>query len=318
MFKKVLEKIGTVLLLLVTAQVYASGGKVTTITCNVPDFKGSGVVLYKLENGQAQKVRAKLPEKQDTIQFSYTLEKEGAFFIQKVGKGGMFSHVIYLKPGDNKLVDISNHSGADFDLKVVKPNTETVYLQNWVSRLNNIEKLGTNRSKRDEFIIAYNNLVKEAELLKKNSRTGNKYFNYVFTSKVDADILYLKAAAFFHFGSRLNAGYDSSENHRQFYQSLTGQKFCNASILHSEHGLELVKFCMGYNLTQKYGSVNQMLAASFVEKAKSICSDSIRLAYVLIQMPNVNSYEQFKTEIQPFEPLFATSELQAVYQQKLN
>jgi peroxiredoxin len=309
-----------ILLLICQSAIFANATepKETTVTCNIPNYKGSGVVLYKVENGEAQKIRVKLPEEQDTIQFSFPMEKEGAYFIQRVGKGGMFSHVIYLKPGDNKLVDISNHSAVDFDCKVVSPNIETVYLQNWIDRLNDIYKLGNNRYKRDEFISAYGNLVKEAEQLKRNSRTSNQHFNYVFASKVDADILYLKAAAFFFFGSRLNAGYDSTERNRQFYQSLTGKKFCYASILHSEHGLELVKFSMGYNLLRKYGSEKQMLATSFVEKAKSICSDSIRLAYVISWIPNINSYEQFKINIEPFKKLFTTTDLKKAYQKKVD
>ncbi len=315
-------KIQRVFLLLLICQsaifANATEPKETTVTCNVPNYSGSAVALFQVENGEARKMDFRFPGKQDTIQFSFPLEKEGVYFIQRVGKGEMYNHVIYLKPGDNKVVDISNHSASDFDCNVVKPNTETVYFQNWIEKLNVIYKLGHNRAKRDEFINAYGKLVIEAEQLKRNSRTSNKYFNYVFASKVEADILYLKAAAFFHFGGRLNAGYDSTERHSQFYQSLAGQKFCNASILHSEHGLELVKFSMGYNLLRKYGSEKQMLAASFVEKAKSICSDSIRRAYVVSWIPTINSYEQFKINIEPFKKLFTTTALKQAYQKKVD
>jgi len=318
MFQKALKIITTVLLFFVTVHVYGGNGIETTVTCNVPNYSGSAVALYQVENGEARKMGFRFPGKQDTIQFSFPMEKEGIYFIQRVGKGEMYNHVIYLKPGDNKLVDISNHTGIDFDCKVVKPNIETMYLQNWIDRLNDIYKLGNNRYKRDEFISAYGKLVNEAKQLKRNSRTSNKYFNYVFASKVDADILYLKAAAFFFFGSRLNSGYDSTERHRQFYQSLAGQKFCNASVLHSEHGLELVKFSMGYNLLRKSGSEKQMQAASFVEKAKSICSDSIRRAYVISWIPTINSYEQFKIDIEPFKKLFTTTDLKQTYQKKVD
>lgn len=297
----------------------AAPTKLTTITCKVHNYTGSAVALYKVENGEARRLDFRRPGKQDTCQFSFPMEREGVYFIQKVGgKGGIFNYVIYLKPGDNKLVEVYFSSLAiDFDsCKVVKPNNETVYLQNWASRLNDLYKLGTIRGKRDQFISAYGKLVKEAEQLRRNSKSGSKYFNYVFASKVDADILYLKAAAFFHFGGRLNAGYDSTERNRQFYQSLAGQKFCDAAILHSEHGLELVKFSLGYNLLRKYGSQEQMLAASFFEKAKSICSDSIRRAYVLSRLPQITNYEQFKTEIQPFKKLFTSPELIKVFQAK--
>src|SRR6187401_1798264 len=116
-------KIQRVFLLLLICQsaifANATEPKETTVTCNVPNYSGSAVALYQVENGQASKMGFRFPDKQDTIQFSFPLEKEGAYFIQRVGKGEMYNHVIYLQPGDNKVVDIFNHSASDFDCNVV-------------------------------------------------------------------------------------------------------------------------------------------------------------------------------------------------------
>jgi polyhydroxyalkanoate synthesis regulator protein len=57
------------------------------------------------------------------------------------------------------------------------------------------------------------------------------------------------------------------------------QKFCNAGLLQSENGLALLKYNLGYQLFQKYGTQEQMLATSFVEKMKMICNDTVRAAY---------------------------------------
>jgi thiol-disulfide isomerase/thioredoxin len=285
----------------------------------VHNYTGSAVALYKLENGEAQRLGFRRPAQGDTCMFSFPLEKEGVYFIQKAGgKQATFNHVIYLKPGDNKQVDIyANFRSVTYDsCKVVNPNLETVSLQHWTDLFQNLSKLGGNRAKRDQFISEYNQLVSVAAQLKRKTKSSNKYFNYVFASKVEADLRYAKAAAFFHFGERLNAGYDSTDQHRPFYQSLAGQKFCDGSILHSENGLELVKFNMAYNLVQKLGSQEQMLATSFVEKARSICNDTVRLAYVASRLPRITNYAQFQTEIQPFKKLFSTPELKSAYQKK--
>lgn len=297
----------------------AAPPKLTTITCKVHNYTGSAVSLYKLENGEARNLGFRRPAQGDTCMFTFHMEKEGVYFIQKAGlKQAMFNHVVYLKPGENKQVDIyANRSSVSYDsLKVVNPNPETVYLQQWVSLLQDITKLGPIRAQRDQFISEYYKLEKKAERLKRKSVSGNKYFNFVFASKVDADLRYAKAAAFFHFGGRLNAGYDSAEQHRKFYQSLAGQKFCDGRILHSEHGMELVKFSLAYNLVQKLGSQEQMLAASFVEKAKSICNDTVRRVYVESRMLQITNYAQFQSEIQPFKKLFDTPELVSAYQKK--
>jgi peroxiredoxin len=179
-----------------------------------------------------------------------------------------------------------------------------------------VTKLGTNRAKRDDYIIAYNKLVKQAEKLKGQAVSNNRYFKNLLASKLDADLQYARAAAFFHYGERMNAGLDSTASHRQFYQPLAKQKFCSASVLHSEHGLTLLKYNLGYQLFQKYGTQEQMLATSFVEKMKMICNDTIRAIFALDHMQPITNYEQFKTEIQPFKKLFATTALKQAYQQK--
>ena len=94
------------------------------------------------------------------------------------------------------------------------------------------------------------------------------------------------------------------------------QKFCNTGLLQSEHGLVLLKYNLGYQLFQKYGTQENMLSTSFVEKIKMICNDTVRAVYALDRMTQITNYEQFKTEIQPFKKLFATTELKQDYQKK--
>ncbi|HEX3165365.1 MAG TPA: TlpA disulfide reductase family protein [Chitinophagaceae bacterium] len=319
MFQKALKIITTVLLFLVTVHVYGGNGLETTVTCKVYNNTGSAVFLYKLENGQAVSLGFRRPGEMDTCMFSFPMEKEGVYFIRKGGAHlPAYNYVIYLKPGDNKAVDIyASHLGLDFDsCKVQSPNHETVILQSWTDFFNAIAKLGANRAKRDDYIIAYNKLVKRAEKLKKEPASNNRYFKNVFASKLDADLQYLRAAAFFQYGERMNSGLDSNSNRRQFYQPMAKQKFCNTGLLQSEHGLALLKYNLGYQLFQKYGTQEQMLATSFVEKIKMICNDTIRAVYALDRMEQITNYEQFKTDIQPFKKLFTTTDFKQAYQKK--
>jgi thiol-disulfide isomerase/thioredoxin len=298
---------------------FAAGPKPTTITCRVHNYTGSAVDLCKVENGEARSMGFRRPGVGDTCMFTFSMEKEGVYFLRKRGPHQeMFNYVIYLKPGDNKLVDVYyNKIANDFDsCTIEKPNAETLCLQKWCDLLNGMYKLGANRTKRDQFIGEYERFIKEASVLKNQNISPNRYFKHVFAAKVDADTRYIKAAAFFNYGSRMNAGYDSTETHRPFYQSLAGQKFCDATILHSEHGLELVKYTLGYNLFKKMGSGEQLPSACFVEKAKSICSDSVRRAYVLNKMQGITNYDQFKAEIEPFKQLLGTLDSKGAYQKK--
>ena len=309
MFQKALKIITTVLLFLVTVNVYGGNGHETTITCKVHNNTGSAVVLYKIENGEAIDLGFRRPGEIDTCMFSFPMEKEAVYFLRKAGPHmPAYNFVIYLKPGDNKLVDIyASKMGLDFDsCNVQNPNHETVILQSWTNFFNAVAKLGTNRAKRDDYIIAYNNLVKQAEKLKRQTVSNNRYFKNLLASKLDADLQYARAAAFFHFGERMNSGLDSAAIHQQFYQPMAKQKFCSASVLQSEHGLTLLKYNLGYQLFQKYETQEQMLATSFVDKMKMICNDTVRAIFALDRMQQITNYEVFKTDIQPFKKLFAT------------
>jgi thiol-disulfide isomerase/thioredoxin len=309
------------LFLLLVCQVallaFAAEPKQTTIICKVHYYTGSAVSLYKIENGEAKHLGFRRPEIDGTCMFTFSMEKEGIYLLQKAGPHQpTFNYAIYLKPGDHKLVDVYfGKLSIDLDsCKITNPNKETIYLQNWVDVFNSEYKSGSNQSKRDEFIEQYDNFVKKAEELKRKSVTQNKYFNHLFSSKVDADIRFIKAAAFFNYGSRMNAGYDSAETRRHFYQSLAGEKFCDSKILNSDRGIELVKFTLGYNFFQKLGTQQQLLAVPFVKNANFICNDTVRLAYIQNRLPQVTNYEVFKKEILPFKNLFNTPGLELVYQ----
>src|SRR4051794_11904710 len=78
--------------------------KQTTVTCKVNLNSGSGVYLYKVENGEAVSLGFRRPDaKADTCIFSLSVAKEGIYFLRKAGvHSSEFKNVIYLKPGDNK------------------------------------------------------------------------------------------------------------------------------------------------------------------------------------------------------------------------
>lgn len=319
MFQKILQIIATVLMFFVTEHVNGGKGTETTVICKIYNNTGSAVFLYKVENGDAVSLGFRRPGEMDTCMFSFPMEKEGVYFIRKGGAHlPAYNYVIYLKPGDNKTIDIyTSNRALDFDsCKVQNPNNETITLQLWTNLFNEVSKLGMNRAKRDEYIIAYNQLLKQSAELIGRSTSNDRYFKHLFTSKLDTDLQYARAAAFFHYGERMNGGLDSITSRRQFYQPLAKQKFCNAGLLQSENGLALLKYNMGYQLFQKYGTQAQMLATSFVEKMKMICNDTVRAVFALDRMQQITNYEQFKTEIQPFKKLFVTAALKQAYQKK--
>jgi len=295
--------------------------KQTTVTVKVHNNSGTSVSFYKVENGEAKRMSFRWPKVNDTCVFGFPLEEEGTYYLSKTGgKGSAYHYVVYLKPGENKLVNAySSKLGLDFDsCKIVNPNAETVLLQKWTNLLNDYCNLGSNRNKREQFITEYDNYVIKGERLKKKAVLANKYFNRLFTLKVDAEMDYPKAAAFFNFTRRMNSEYDSIEAHKPFYKSLSGKEFCNTGILYSEHGMQLLNYCLSYNLFQQNGDKEKMLASGVAEKAKSLCNDTVRGAFLMQYMAGVTNYEQFAKDIEPFKESFVLQGMKKGYQHKLD
>ena len=300
---------------------FAMAQKQVTVTVKVHNNGGSSVSLYKVENGEAKRMSFRWPTKNDTCVFNFSLDQEAVFYLGKTGgKGSDHKYVLYLKPGENKWVNAYlTRASIDFDsCKIVKPNAETVLLQKWTNILNDYCVLGSNRGKREQFIAEYDNFIKKAEQLKKKAVLPNKYFNQLFISKMDAEIIYPKAAAFFNFGRRMNSEYDTSEAHKSFYQSLAGKKFCDTGLLYSEHGLQLLNYCLSYDLFQQTRDKEKVLAAPVTDKARSLCNDTIRGAFLTQYMMGVTNYEQFKSDIEPFQGSFVLPGMKAAYQYKLD
>src|SRR3954463_15382576 len=101
MIRSAIQKYLVLPLCLWTMMANASGPKQTIVTCKVYNKTGSGVFLYKLENGEAVSLGSRRPGNLDTCVFSFPAEKEGVYFIRKAGAHQpSFKYLIYLKPGD--------------------------------------------------------------------------------------------------------------------------------------------------------------------------------------------------------------------------
>src|SRR4030095_12520859 len=145
---------------------------------------------------------------------------------------------------------------------------------------NTVSALGNNVAKREEFIATHKQLVKDAAMLKSKAVPNNSYFNRLFGAKLDAEILYLKVAAFFNFGGRMNRAVDTASQNRSFYRSLTCHKVGDAGILQSEYGLQLVKYSTAYHRYQKSGSQKQIPETAFSENVRTVCNKFVQLRLV--------------------------------------
>jgi thiol-disulfide isomerase/thioredoxin len=299
---------------------YASEPKQTTITCRVHNDFSSSVSLYKIENGNARRVSFRWT-KNDSCVFSLPIEKDAVYFLGKSGgaHGTNYSYVLYLKPGENKTVDLySSKASLDFDsCNIDDPNVETKLLQKWTNIVNKYCKLGSNKLNREVFISEYDNFVRQGEQLKKKAANTNSFFRHLCSSKINADVKYCKLAAFFNFAERMNYDYDTITSHKSFYQSLSNENFCDGGLLNSEHGLQTLNYQLTFDLFQQSGSKEIALNTSVNDKARSLCNDTVRGAFLTQYLAGVTNYEQFVAEIEPFKNSFVTASMKEAYAGKL-
>lgn len=296
--------------------VKAAPGK-ATINCTVSGKRGSGLYLYQLKDGEAQSLGFKRPDDQGMCKFVVNV-KEGVYFFRKAGvKGNDFNHVIYLKAGDQKNVNL--YAGAlsiDYDSCIVQnPNIETKKLTAWLVSFN--QYCASLRKKPTETHTLYKEFEVFASSFLKKNKTANVYFNNWLTDKINTDLKYLMAANYFRFGARLNSSYDSTASSLPFYKRLENKKIiCDPTLLRSEHGLEMMNYVFGYWKFNKIKNTKELITTSFSEYTPLICNDQVKVAYLANKMKNINKYEDFLAYVQPYKSLFVSEDMKAAYQQR--
>jgi len=293
----------------------------TIVRGKVHNAGTQSIALYKVENGEAVKLGFRWPAKDGSFSFDLVLEKESIFFIDKgASKGGDLKDVLYIKPGDILQLNLYSSSLAiDYDsCKINNKNEETVLLQQWNDLFIPLCNAGRNMKQRDNFILMYNDFVSIAEKFKNTVNTSNNYFNKLLKLKVDIDLDYARTAAFFYFNERLNSACDTSLSHREFYQPVLQKgKYCNAQLLNTDHGMDLLKFYTAVHRFIGSKSISEFQKAAFKTPAvEPICNDELKGAVVISYLPRILTQEEFALNIQPYEKYFLTPELRESYSKK--
>jgi len=89
--------------------------------------------------------------------------------------------------------------------------------------------------------------------------------------------------------------------------------------LSSEHAIQWINYILGYRqVLQTGGAPVQWWAVPFVQKVNQLKSDEVKGAYAANYLQTVKSYEQFKTEIAPLQPVLSKTGYGEEYQHKLD
>lgn len=294
----------------------------TIVRGKVHNAGTQSIALYKVENGEPVKLGFRWPAKDGSFSFDIPLENESIFFIAKGGgsKGGDLKYVLYLKPGDIAQLNLYSSSlPIEYDsCKINNRNEETALLQQWNDLFIPLCNVGRIMKQRDKFFVMYNEFVSKAEKFKKTVNTSNKYFNQLLKLKVDVDLDYARAAAFFYFNERANSDYDTSMLHRNFYESVLQKgKYCDAQLLNTDHGMSLLKYYTAIHRFIGSNSISEFRQAEFKTPAVDpICNDTLKGAVVMSYVPRILTEDEFALYIQPYEKYFLTSALKEAYDKK--
>ncbi|MGF7232773.1 TlpA family protein disulfide reductase [Arachidicoccus sp.] len=288
----------------------------TTVFGRVCNYDTRSVALYEVKNGALVRLGFRWLKEDGGFKFEFPLEKEAIFFIAKSSAHpGNFKNVIYIKPGDKMQLRLySNNISLDYDsCKIKFENQETKLLQQWVNWFNTTCKDGPMAVKRNDFFSAYAELQSTVAAFKKSARTSNSYFNTLFKEKIDVDMDFARAAAFFYFNDRMNSGYDTVKSHRGFYLPLVKEgKYDDALLLNTDHGMALLKYYTSLNRFFKTGDTKDALLTDI----SMVGNDTLKGAMVIDYMYGVVSYEAFEKEIVPFEKYFFQAEMKQAYEKK--
>ncbi len=310
----------SLVVLLACGQVVFAEPVNTIVRGKVHNAGTQSVALYKVENGEAVKIGFRWPAKDGSFSFDIPLENESIFFIDRAAQVGDLKNVLYLKPGEIVQLNVySNKLGVDYDSCIFdNKNQETILLQQWTDLLIPLFKAGRNMQKRENFFEIYNQFVAKAEAFKNSVHTSNSYFNLLLKLKVDIDLDFARAAAFFYFGHRVNSNYDTSMAHRDFYKPVLQKgKYCDALLLNTDHGMELLRFYISVHRFFESKTVKEFQQASFKTPfVEPVCNDTLKGALVLSYVNRVIKGEDLIAILQPYEKYFLTASHKETYEKK--
>lgn len=290
----------------------------TSLSFRVIGPKESGVNLYTVKDGKAVSLGFQRPDGEGKGAFQLDENKEGIYFLAKAGgKGGDYKYTLYLKKGQSQHLDLYlDRTSVDYDSCVVKnPNAETAILQNWTNSLNEYTK-AVSLQHIDSY-TQYDTFALNAEQFLKRNQTKNHYFNRWLKDKIETDLLYLRAANFFGFNKRLAARYDSSATAAPFYRPLLKKEIVsNPTLLRSEHGQGLLDYVFAYWKFNQDPSGTNLKTMRFSENIPLISNDAVKAAYIVAKMPQINRYEDFLQQVEPYKAFLTTEEHQRAYQKK--
>lgn len=304
--------------LLSSLSLFAQTGKNSSISFQVVGPKESAVRLFKVNNGMAESLGFQRPDVDGHCTFQLDEPKEGIYYFAKAGgKGSDFRYVLYLKKGDHKQVQLFlDKYSVDYDSCVIeKPNTETKIMQSWLNEVNSYSTAV--KGKQDESYAKYKSFSNQAVQFLKKNKTKNTVFNSILSDKIGTELLYLRAANFFHFNKRLNSAYDSSAVVQDFYKPLLEKSIVsNPALLQSEHGQQLLNFVFAFWQfnTDKDGS--KLPISAFSNNVPFIKNDKVKVAYLLQKLPPITKYEDFVHQVEPYKQYFVTEKEKAAYQKK--
>jgi thiol-disulfide isomerase/thioredoxin len=282
--------------------------------------EGNSVSLYKVENGEAIKLGFYWPADDGCFFFDLALQSESIFFVAKGGlRGDYFRHTFYMKPGekiDLQLIDGKRY--PDFESCEINPgNIETALLRQWTNMCIPVLQLGRSIDKREEFITRFKELDYEADQLRKKINTNNEYFNRLLNTKIDVDLDFLRAGAYFYFTERMNWKCDTSSARKEFYSPLLqAKKYCDAMLINTDRGMQLMQYYVGIHRRPGALSTRDPSESTVADVANLICNDTLKGAIAIDAMQLVNSYEDLQTSIKPLEKYFMTPGFKEAYNLK--
>jgi len=314
---KKISVIGIVLCFLGQVDCFAQSIK-SRLDFTVNGPKESGVNLYRLKDGKAISLGFQRPDKDGKGGFDIDEKKEGIYFIAKAGgKGTDYKNVLYIKKGDQQRIDLFlDRYSVDYDSCIVrKPNSETKILQSWTNRFNQYCK--DIYGKQSESYAAYEGFQTFAKQFLEKNQTTNAYFNTWLTDKIQTDLIYLRAANFFHFVKRLNGSLDTDASVAHFYQPLLAQDLVsNPAVLRSEHGLDLLNYLFAFWRFRQDNNAAALATIPFSEHVPLIQNDQVKAAYIISKFSQIRRYEDFKQQVEPFKAVLSREEDQLAYQKK--
>ncbi|MCK7558595.1 TlpA family protein disulfide reductase [Chitinophaga sedimenti] len=287
----------------------------TIIQGKVKEAKTNTIYLFTVKEGKMQEFAQTRVGSDEGYVLGLSTVQEGYYYVS--GNKRDYTR-LYLKPGDQVKLDLTEDAGY----QLTAPSPENKLLLEWADKSRDLRRkalmLKNDTSTFATFFPRFEQLEKEAKIIRAKATTPNKKFNELFKFTVDAD-LELIGLSFLY---TPHSAHPTKEQYPAFFSEVSQpNKYADGKLLQLGEGEKLMSFYTTWSMVTGDMTQKKMNTAErWAWGTKLYGNDTVKAMLVINGMRGIKTFEELTASVAPYKSMFTEAMLAdyAAYEKSLH